>query len=138
MSHRGERFAVAKPPVGDVFRTLIPVTEQSTGLLYRGVGTAVATQPFIANTTSPSNAQVSLTFVTGTHALKVGFNDTWGGRHATYVSPQRNIMRKRSEEIVDDLKPIRRETPRVPRSLLNRLDAGQKAKLRPYRACGRA
>ena len=80
MSHRGERFAVAKPPVGDVFRTLIPVTEQSTGLLYRGVGTGVATQPFIANTTSPSNAQASLTFVTGTHALKVGFNDTWGVR----------------------------------------------------------
>ena len=87
VSHRGERFAVAKPPVGDVFRTLIPVTEQSTGLLYRGVGTGVATQPFIANTTSPSNAQASLTFVTGTHALKVGFNDTWGGRHATYDSP---------------------------------------------------
>ena len=47
----------------------------------------MATQPFIANTTSPSNAQASLTFVTGTHALKVGFNDTWGGRHATYDSP---------------------------------------------------
>ena len=48
---------------------------------------AVATQPFIVNTTSPSNAQASLTFVTGTHALKVGFNDTWGGRFATYDSP---------------------------------------------------
>ena len=47
----------------------------------------MATQPFIANTTSPSNAQASLTFVTGAHALKVGFNDTWGGRHATYDSP---------------------------------------------------
>ena len=31
--------------------------------------------------------QASLTFVTGAHALKVGFNDTWGGRHATYDSP---------------------------------------------------
>ena len=87
LSTSGERFAVQKPAVGDPFRTLIPVTEQSTGLLYRGVGTAVATQPFIANTTSPSNAQASLTFVTGTHALKFGFNDTWGGRHATYDSP---------------------------------------------------
>src|SRR4030095_9496587 len=77
----------AKPPVGDVFRTLIPVTEQSTGLLYRGVGTGGATQPFIATTTPPSTAQASLTFVTGTHALKVGVNDTWGGRHATYDSP---------------------------------------------------
>ena len=87
VSRRGERFVVAQPPPGDVFRTLIPVTEQSTGLLYRGVGTAIATQPFIANTTSPSNAQASLTFVTGTHALKFGVNDTWGGRHATYDSP---------------------------------------------------
>ena len=56
-SRRGERFVVQKPAAGDVFQTLIPVTEQSTGLLYRGVGTAVATQPFIANTTSPSNVQ---------------------------------------------------------------------------------
>ena len=58
-SHRGERFVVQKPAAGDVFQTLIPVTEQSTGLLYRGVGTAVAAQPFIANTTSPSNIQAS-------------------------------------------------------------------------------
>ncbi len=87
VSHRGERFVVQQPPEGDVYRTLIPVTEQSTGLLYRGVGTAVATQPFIANTTSPTSAQASLTFVTGTHALKLGFSDTWGGRHATYDSP---------------------------------------------------
>jgi hypothetical protein len=86
-SHRGERFVVQKPAAGDVFQTLIPVTEQSTGLLYRGVGTAVATQPFIANTTSPSNVQASLTFVTGAHALKLGFNDTFGGRYATYDSP---------------------------------------------------
>ena len=78
---------VQKPAAGDVFQTLIPVTEQSTGLLYRGVGTAVATQPFIANTTSPSNIQGSLTFVTGAHALKFGFNDTFGGRYATYDSP---------------------------------------------------
>jgi hypothetical protein len=87
ISHRGERFVVKKPAPGDVFQTLIPVTEQSSGLLYRGIGTAVATQPFIANTTSPSNAQASLSFVTGTHAFKFGFNDTWGGRHATYDSP---------------------------------------------------
>ena len=39
-SHRGERFVVQKPAAADVFATLIPVTEQSTGLLYRGVGTA--------------------------------------------------------------------------------------------------
>ncbi|MEO8257862.1 MAG: carboxypeptidase regulatory-like domain-containing protein [Acidobacteriota bacterium] len=86
-SHRGERFVVQKPAAGDVFATLIPVTEQSTGLLYRGIGTAVATQPFIANTTSPANVQGSLTFVTGTHAFKVGFNNTFGGRYATYDSP---------------------------------------------------
>ena len=87
VSHRGERFVVRKPAPGDVFETLIPVTEQSSGLLYRGVGTAVATQPFIANTTSPSNAQGSLTFVTGAHSLKFGFNDVFGGRVATYDSP---------------------------------------------------
>ena len=51
--------------------TLIPVTEQSTGLLYRGIGTAVATQPFIANTTSPSNAQ-ALADVRDRHARPEG------------------------------------------------------------------
>ena len=35
-------IADEKPAAGDVFQSLIPVTEQSSGLLYRGVGTAVA------------------------------------------------------------------------------------------------
>jgi hypothetical protein len=87
VSSRGERFVVEKPPPGDVFATLIPVTEQSSGLLYRGVGTALASQPFPANTTSPSNAQASLTFVTGAHAFKFGFSDTWGKREAASDSP---------------------------------------------------
>ena len=28
-----------------------------------------------------------MTFVTGAHAFKFGFNDTFGGRYATYSSP---------------------------------------------------
>ena len=37
VSRRGERFIVIKPDVGDPFRTLIPVVEQSSGLVYRGL-----------------------------------------------------------------------------------------------------
>ena len=86
-STRGERFVVGKPDPGSVYATLIPVTDQSLNLLYRGIGTAVATQPFIANTTSPMTVQGAVSYVTGTHALKIGVSDVWGSRQLTFDSP---------------------------------------------------
>ena len=81
-SRRGERFVVTQPDVGDPFRTLIPVVEQSSGLVYRGLITNNSGngQPFIDNTTTPVSALASLSYVTGAHAFKVGFLNNWGTR----------------------------------------------------------
>jgi hypothetical protein len=86
---RGERFIVIKPPVGDVFRTMIPVVEQSSGLVYRGLITnnAANGQPFVDDRTSPSSVLGSVTYVTGAHAFKVGAVDSFGTRDASYQSP---------------------------------------------------
>ena len=86
ISHRGERFVVQQPPEGDVVSDLDSGHRAVHRSAVPGVGTAVATQPFIANTTSPTSAQASLTFVTGTHALKLGFTDT-GADACDYDSP---------------------------------------------------
>jgi hypothetical protein len=52
---------------------MIAVTEQSTGLVYRGRG------PFYNNTAVPSFAfRAGATYVTGSHAFKVGWNHTSG------------------------------------------------------------
>jgi hypothetical protein len=52
---------------------LISVTEQSTGLVYRGRG------PFYNNTAVPSLAlRLGASYVTGSHAVKVGLNRTSG------------------------------------------------------------
>jgi hypothetical protein len=52
---------------------MIAVTEQSTGLVYRGRG------PFYNNTAVPSLAfRAAAAYVTGTHAFKLGWNHTSG------------------------------------------------------------
>ena len=52
---------------------MIAVTEQSTGLVYRGRG------PFYNNTAVPSFAfRAGATYVTGSHAFKLGWNHTSG------------------------------------------------------------
>jgi hypothetical protein len=89
LSRRGERFIVTQPPVGDVFRTLIPVVEQSSGIVYRGLITNNSTngQPFIDNSTAPSSALASVSYVTGAHAFKFGFVENWGTRDVFLGSP---------------------------------------------------
>ena len=77
--NRGEQWEIVRPPDGDAALLLIPVTEQSSGLLYRGGGLAVAGQPYQKNTSKVISAQASLAYVTGTHAIKVGFGNTWAG-----------------------------------------------------------
>jgi hypothetical protein len=78
-SHKAEAYYDLLPPEGDIVRKLIPVTEQSTGLLYRGAGQV---SPSFPRHTMPNimSVMTSLSYVTGAHALKIGFNDTWGER----------------------------------------------------------
>ena len=67
-------------PLPDAFKSLIAVTEQGgliPGLLYRGAG-QTGLGPFIRVQGWIASAQASLSYVTGAHALKVGFLDTFG------------------------------------------------------------
>ncbi len=81
VQNRLERYSYNAPPEGD---QLIPVMEQSTGLLYRGGGYGTISQP----STSPyasvkanlTSFLVSMSYVTGAHALKIGVTDTLGSR----------------------------------------------------------
>jgi hypothetical protein len=80
-------------PLPDVFKSLVAVTEQGgliPGLLYRGAG-QTGLGPFIQVQGWIASAQASLSYVTGAHALKVGFLDTWGTRHVDYQNIDSNV-----------------------------------------------
>ena len=80
-------------PLPDVFKSLIAVTEQGgmiPNLLYRGAG-QTGLGPFIRVQGYIASAQASLSYVTGAHALKVGFLDTWGTRHVDYENIDSNV-----------------------------------------------
>ena len=67
----------------DPYRSLIAVTEQGgliPNLLYRGAGQQNGPTFIFAVMNAPNiwEARVSLTYVTGAHAFKVGFVDGWG------------------------------------------------------------
>jgi len=73
-------------PLPDAFKSLIAVTEQGgliPNLLYRGAG-QTGLGPFIDVSGHIASAQASLAYVTGAHAFKVGFLDTFGVRHVGY------------------------------------------------------
>ena len=68
------------PIPGDPYYTLIPIVEQSTGLLYRGKGVANPDPLFTFTDLNDrvEQIQTSLSYVTGTHSLKIGFDDVVG------------------------------------------------------------
>src|SRR5688572_9701520 len=80
-------------PLPDVYKNLIAVTEQGgliPGLLYRGAG-QTGLGPFIRVKGYIASAQASVSYVTGTHSLKVGFLDTWGTRDESYENIPANV-----------------------------------------------
>ena len=73
--------------------TLISVTEQGgliPGLQYRGAG-QTGLGPFIRVKGYIASAQASLSYVTGAHAFKVGFLDTFGTRREDYTNIPANV-----------------------------------------------
>jgi hypothetical protein len=69
-----------------IYRSLIAVTEQGgliPGLLYRGAGQAAGPTFIFAAMSAPNiwELKASATYVTGSHALKFGFGDTWGRQY---------------------------------------------------------
>lgn len=80
-------------PLPDVFKTLIAVQEQGgiiPGLLYRGAG-QTGLGPFIRVKGYIASAQASASYVTGSHAVKVGFLNTWGTRREDYTNIDANV-----------------------------------------------
>jgi len=62
---------------------LVQVTEQSTGLTYRSMGgIANGNRPFQQTASEIGQVATSLSYVTGAHALKVGFTDVWVQRES--------------------------------------------------------
>ena len=70
-----------------VWRSLIAVTEQGgriPGLLYRGAGRRPGPTFIFAAMTAPNiweMPRLAVTYVTGAHAFKFGFGDTWGRQY---------------------------------------------------------
>jgi len=80
-------------PLPDVFKSLIAVTEQGgiiPGLLYRGAG-QTGLGPFIRVKGYIASAQASVSYVTGAHAMKFGFLDTFGTRREDYTNIDANV-----------------------------------------------
>jgi hypothetical protein len=84
--YRAENYKYNSTPAGDPYLKLIPVTEQASvngmpaGLQYHGGGLGFAglnfTQPFQNTYGRNYDVVTTLTYVTGSHAFKVGFTDT--------------------------------------------------------------
>ena len=81
---RLERYDYVRPSAGDPALQIIPVTDQASGLLYRGGGygsiSQPSVQPYQVTLGDMSTLSGALSYVTGTHAFKVGFMDVWGTR----------------------------------------------------------
>ncbi len=76
--NRGEAFGNQYPEEGDIYRELIPVIEQNTSLQYRGKGGDGGSSALFGYSTQEINTlSGSVTYVTGSHSLKVGASDTW-------------------------------------------------------------
>src|SRR5687768_6603345 len=78
-ANRGEAFSTWIPPRGDIFRTtLIPITEQSDGVWYRGKGGNGGANAIFGGNHQRVNMVIgSMSYVTGSHSFKVGFSDYW-------------------------------------------------------------
>ncbi|HXH24690.1 MAG TPA: carboxypeptidase-like regulatory domain-containing protein, partial [Vicinamibacterales bacterium] len=91
-SHRGEAFGNQLPPEGDLYRTMIPVFEQSSGLHYRGKGGNGGVSGLFGYASQRIyTANATLSYVTGAHAFKVGFSDTWGRNISSSQSNDYNL-----------------------------------------------
>ena len=81
---RGEAFGNELPAEGSVYRSMIPVTDQATQMFYRGKGGDGGASGTFGYTSQKINTLVaSASYVTGSHAFKVGMSDTWARTDST-------------------------------------------------------
>jgi hypothetical protein len=84
-SFHAEAINSLYPAAGDVRRKLIPVVEQAgliPGLLYRGGGVGQGPTFIYSQQEEPNNVEMnaSVSYVTGSHALKFGFSNLSGSQ----------------------------------------------------------
>jgi hypothetical protein len=92
-ANRGESFGNQLPREGDVYRTIIPVLEQSNNFFYRGKGgNGGISGLFGYSAQHINNAAASLSYVTGSHQIKAGFTDTWARTESTSDSNASHMM----------------------------------------------
>jgi hypothetical protein len=90
-ANRGEAFG-NQPDMSAPWNTLIPVLEQSTNFQYRGRGGDGGVSGTLGFTDQKINTVVaSLSYVTGAHAFKTGFSDTWSDSKSQTVSNDYNL-----------------------------------------------
>ena len=76
----GEVFEDFLPPEGDVYRDMITVQDTGMNLIYRGKGHGGNAASSFGLTSAPHILETlaSVSYVTGSHAFKAGFQDDWG------------------------------------------------------------
>ena len=92
-ARRGEAFGNQLPEEGSVYRDMIPVLEQSNNFFYRGKGGDGGVSGLFGYSSQTINTLVtSMSYVTGSHSLKVGFSDTWANTVSTSDSNSSYMM----------------------------------------------
>ena len=92
-ANRGEAFGNQLPAEGSLYRDMVPVLEQSTNFFYRGKGGDGGVSGLFGYSSQNINTLVtSMSYVTGSHAIKVGFSDTWAKTVSTTESNSRYMM----------------------------------------------
>ncbi len=90
-ANRGEAFGNL-PDMSAPWNTLIPVLEQSTNLQYRGRGGDGGVSGLLGfSDQTIQTALFSASYVTGSHAFKTGFSDTWADLKSTSQSNDYNL-----------------------------------------------
>jgi hypothetical protein len=108
LANRGEAFG-NRPDLGDTgfgttWNTLIPVMEQSTTLLYRGRGGDGGPSGLLGFTSqSIWDVVGSISYVTGAHAFKFGFSDTWANVTGASTSNTSNLYYRFNNGIPNQL-----------------------------------
>src|SRR5262249_7792537 len=88
-----EGFVDKYPEPGDPYRQAIPVREASTGFLYRGKGYCCLPVFFgTQNAPFTMQAHASASYVTGSHALKVGFQNDFGSISQSQYDNEQGLL----------------------------------------------
>jgi hypothetical protein len=90
-ANRGEAFG-NQPDMSAPWNTLIPVFEQSNSLQYRGRGGDGGVSGLLGfSDQTIQTGLFSASYVTGAHAFKAGFSDTWADTKSTSQSNDYNL-----------------------------------------------